>query len=88
MHRNLFFSNHKQTLNIFLSCVCHELFVFLVQNVIISPTADARLPLDGTCRKCCDKGPMTGKVIKLVCEYINAFPLIKALSAELKIVPL
>lgn len=61
--------------------------VFSVQNLIIAPIADARLPLDGTYRKCCDRGPMTGKEIKLVCEYINVFPSTKTVSAELKIVP-
>lgn len=60
-------------------------WVFSVQNLIITPIADARLPLDGTYRKCCDRGPMTGKEIKLVCEYVNVFPSIKTLSAELKI---
>ncbi len=48
--------------------------VFSVQNLIIAPIADARLPLVGTYRKCCDRGPMTGKEIKFVCEYINVFP--------------
>lgn len=62
-------------------------WVFSVQNLIITPIADARLPVDGTYRKCCDRGPMTGKEIKLVCEYINVFPSIKTLSAELKILP-
>lgn len=61
--------------------------VFSVQNLIIAPIADARLPLDGTYRKCCDRGPMTGKEIKLVCEYINVFPSIRTLAAELKILP-
>lgn len=59
--------------------------VFSVQDLIIAPIAVARLPLDGTYRKCCDRGPMTGKKIKLVCEYINVFPSIKTISAELKI---
>lgn len=69
-----------------LPWLCDWAFVFLLQNVIISPIAYARLPLTGTYRKCCDRGPMTGKEIKLLCEYINAFPSIKTLSAELKIV--
>lgn len=56
--------------------------VFSVQDLIIAPIAVARLPLDGTYRKCCDRGPMTGKEIKLVCEYINVFPSIKTISSR------
>lgn len=52
--------------------------VFSVQNLIIAPIADARLPLDGTYRKCCDRGPMTGKEIKLVRGYIMYFHLSRA----------
>lgn len=59
--------------------------VFSAQKLIIAALADARLPLDGTYRKCCDRGPMTGKETKLVCEYINVFSSNKLYQLSLQI---